>query len=136
MDTYTFEWMNGGQPFDFGPHRVTPHAARASAAHKSKVLKDRLRDMDLNGMPPLAVQAVVDSVKDEAYMAAGDALIFWSLVQVDPKVEGLGLDSAMRHLTLDDYGNLMESAKRPDKVGKAVPDPLARTRAMKTSSTA
>lgn len=133
MDTYTFEWMNGGQPFDFGPHRVTPHAARASAAHKSKVLKERLRDLDLNGMPPLAVQAVVDSVKDESYMAAGDALIFWSLVQVDPKLETLGLDAVMRKMDLESYGNLMESAKRPEGKAKAVPDPLARTRPTKTS---
>lgn len=117
IPTYTYEWMNGGQPFDFGPQRVTPYAARASAAHKSGVLKNSLRANDMSGLPPLAVQAIVDSAKEEAALAQGEALMFWSLVQVDPKVKDLGMDAVMQKISLGEYEEMVGVLDRKGKKG-------------------
>lgn len=129
-NTYTFGWMNGGQPFDFGPNRVTPHAARASVAHRTKALKDGLKEVvdDLRNLPPLASQAIIDSVKEEAALAQGEALLYWAFVHVDPKVKDLPIAEVMQKFDLKTYKELVDllntddDEKRPlEKLKKQTP---------------
>lgn len=114
MDTYQFAWMNDGKPFEFSPKNVTPHAAKASAAHKSHALKEALGTLDMTGLPPLAVQALVESAKEEAALASGSALLYHALAHVDPKVKDLGQDKVMQSMDLSTFEDLMDSLKRPE----------------------
>jgi len=119
MQTYTFPWMNDGKPFDFGRDRVTPHGARASAAHKTMVLKEALFEAakSPNPLTPLMVQVIIEAAKEEATLAQGQALMYWALVQVDERVKALGMDAVMQRLSLRAFTDML-GVLQPDDADK------------------
>ncbi|MCA1811484.1 MAG: hypothetical protein LC623_05680 [Halobacteriales archaeon] len=102
METFQFEWMNGGQAFDFSAARLSLHAYRLALAAKAHTLIEATK-----GLTNATVQEVKEEVLAEARRAAlmeqMNVLVFDALCQVDKKVEALGLSKVIALLGRDDF---------------------------------
>lgn len=121
MQTYTFPWMNGGQPFTFSRDNVTPHATKASTAHKVASKKEHLRDMDKMGLTPLGAQSLLADVETEASLAQAQALLFWTLYTIDGKVKDLGMEKVMQGMSLKQFEEMLAVLKPDDVKGDKAP---------------
>lgn len=102
METFQFQWMNGGKPFDFSASRLSLNAYRQAVAAKAHTLIEGTK-----GLTDATVREVKEEVLAEArrsaMMAQMNVLVFDALCQVDEKVKALGLEEVVRLLGKDDF---------------------------------
>lgn len=120
MDTFKFEWMNGGQPFDLATHRLTPAAYRAAATAKTHAFAEAAK-IATSDMVPEVRAVIVEDAKSASVQAQGDALIYGALCAIDAKVKDLGISNVIGRLDFETYSALTKAITKGIKIKAASP---------------
>jgi len=121
MQTFEIPWINAGKPFSFGFDNVTPDAVKAAHSAHAHALQAAAGDLRADAHPEV-VKEVLAGARTAARVAQSSALLYHSLVNVDPKLAQLGEADVVRRLTLKDYAELTKALNRADRpAGKASP---------------
>lgn len=124
MQTFEISWINDGKPFSFGFDNVTPDAVKAAHAAHAHALRTAAGDLRADAHPEV-VKEVLAGARTAARVAQASALVYYSLLSVDPKLAKLGEAEAVRKLSLKDYAALTKALQKDGAAAKEAPAPLA-----------
>lgn len=116
MATFSLEWVNGGEPFEVSPDRLTLADLEAANLAKKQVIES------VNGaqVPDAAEDLWRAQLVERMDLAETKVLLRRVLIRVDSKVEDLSVDEVATRLDAATLGRLGEALQ--EAAEEAEPD--------------